>query len=117
MVSRYARAFFMKLSALFVQKNYFAAGVVLRAFLNGTEAAVKRPKIKVTLNARELKQFTQEVTTMIKASDVLDAPCLWYRPLTSCAGQPPSLRSNIQRQLESVRPLHRHGVDGRRQLV
>ena len=65
---------------------YFAAGVVLRAFLNGTEAAVKRPKIKVTLNQRELKQFTQEVTTMIKASDALDAPCLWCRPLTSRAG-------------------------------
>ena len=85
-VSRYARALFTKLSALFVQKNYFAAGVVLRAFLNGTEAAVKRPKIKVTLNQRELKQFTQEVTTMIKASDALDAPCLWCRPLTSRAG-------------------------------
>ena len=45
------------------------AGVVLRAFLNGTEAAVKRPKVKVTLNPRDLKKFTQEVTTMLKASD------------------------------------------------
>ena len=48
---------------------HFVAGIVLRAFHNGTEAAVKRPKIKVTLNPRELKKFTQEVTTMFKASD------------------------------------------------
>jgi len=93
----------------------FVSGVVLRAFHNGTEAAVKRPKIKVTLNPRELKKFTQEVITMIKASDV--SPCLLRRLLTCRSGQPPSLRSNIQRQLERVRPLHRHGVDGRWQLV
>ena len=49
--------------------SYIVAGVVLRAFLNGTEAAVKRPKVKVTLNPRDLKKFTQEVTTMLKASD------------------------------------------------
>ena len=48
---------------------HFVAGVVLRAFHNGTEAAVKRPKTKVTLNPRELKKFTQEVTTMFKASN------------------------------------------------
>ena len=104
---------------------HFAAGVVLRAFLNGTEAAVKRPKIKVTLNPRDLKKFTQEVTTMIKASDLLPpAPppegqlsFLSCRVLTACAGEPPSLRADIQRELESVRPLHRHGVDGGRQLV
>jgi hypothetical protein len=53
----------------------FVSGVVLRAFHNGTEAAVKRPKIKVTLNPRELKKFTQEVMTMIKASDVFPACC------------------------------------------
>jgi hypothetical protein len=53
---------------------YFAAGVVLRAFLNGTEAAVKRPKIKVTLNPRDLKKFTQEVNIMIKASNLLRSP-------------------------------------------
>ena len=51
------------------------SGVVLRAFHNGTEAAVKRPKIKVTLNPRELKKFTQEVMTMLKASDVFPACC------------------------------------------
>ena len=104
---------------------YFAAGVVLRAFLNGTEAAVKRPKIKVTLNPRDLKKFTQEVTTMIKASDLLPpAPppegqlsFLSCRVLTACAGEPSTLRANIQRELESIRPLHRHGVDGGRQLV
>ena len=96
---------------------HFAAGVVLRAFLNGTEAAVKRPKIKVTLNPRELKKFSQEVTTMLKASSALRLHCLVCRLLTACAGQPPSLRADIQRQLESVRPLHRHGVDGGRQLV
>jgi hypothetical protein len=53
----------------------FVSGVVLRAFHNGTEAAVKRPKIKVTLNPRELKKFTQEVMTMIKARDVVPACC------------------------------------------
>jgi hypothetical protein len=53
----------------------FVPGVVLRAFHNGTEAAVKRPKIKVTLNPRDLKKFTQEVITMIKARDVLPACC------------------------------------------
>ncbi len=58
----------------FVVAN-FVSGVVLRAFHNGTEAAVKRPKIKVTLNARELKKFTQEVMTMLKASDVFPACC------------------------------------------
>jgi hypothetical protein len=51
------------------------AGVVLRAFHNGTEAAVKRPKVKVTLNPRELKKFTQEVMTMLKARDVLTDCC------------------------------------------
>jgi hypothetical protein len=50
---------------------HFVAGLVLRAFLNGTEAAVKRPKIKVTLNPRDLKKFTQEVTTMLKVSNAL----------------------------------------------
>jgi hypothetical protein len=45
-----------------------AAGVVLRAFLNGTEAAVKRPIAKVALNARDLKKFKQEAATMLKAS-------------------------------------------------
>ena len=40
----------------------------MRAFYNGTEAAVKRPRIKVTLNPRDLKKFTMEVTTMCKAS-------------------------------------------------
>ena len=54
--------------------SYFVAGVVLRAFLNGTEAAVKRPKVKVTLNPRDLKKFTQEVTTMLKASDARGPP-------------------------------------------
>ena len=54
---------------------HFVAGLVLRAFLNGTEAAVKRPKIKVTLNPRELKKFTQEVMTMIKARGVFPACC------------------------------------------
>jgi hypothetical protein len=44
---------------------------VLRAFLNGTEAAVKRPKSKVVLNQRDLRKFTQEVATMLKASDAL----------------------------------------------
>ncbi len=60
---------------------HFAAGVVLRAFLNGTEAAVKRPKIKITLNPRELKKFTQEVTTMLKASVLclVVAPVFWYQ--------------------------------------
>ncbi len=53
----------------------FVSGVVLRAFHNGTEAAVKRPKIKVTLNPRELKKFTQEVMTMIKARGVFPACC------------------------------------------
>jgi hypothetical protein len=53
---------------------YCAAGVVLRAFLNGSEAAVKRPKIKVTLNPRDLQKFKQEVTTMLKASDVPSPP-------------------------------------------
>ncbi len=55
---------------------HFVAGVVLRAFHNGTEAAVKRPKVKVTLNPRELKKFTQEVTTMFKASDAHGPHCL-----------------------------------------
>ena len=96
---------------------HFVAGIVLRALHNGTEAAVKRPKIKVTLNQRELKKFTQEVTTMLKASSALRPPFLLCRLLTACAGQPPSLRANIQRELESVRPLHRHGVDVGRQLV
>ena len=54
--------------------SYLVAGVVLRAFLNGTEAAVKRPKVKVTLNPRDLKKFTQEVTTMLKASDARGPP-------------------------------------------
>ncbi len=58
--------------------SYIVAGVVLRAFLNGTEAAVKRPKVKVTLNPRDLKKFTQEVTTMLKASDARG-------PLAFCA--------------------------------
>jgi hypothetical protein len=97
----------------FVVAN-FVPGVVLRAFHNGTEAAVKRPKIKVTLNPRELKKFTQEVMTMLKASDVF---CQLRRLLTCRPGQPPSLCANIQRELESGRPLHRYGVDGRRQLV
>jgi hypothetical protein len=96
---------------------FFVAGVVLRAFLNGTEAAVKRPKIKVTLNQRELKKFTQEVTTMVKASNALRPPFLLCRLLTACPGDPPSLRADIQREFESVRSLHRHGVDGGRQLV
>ncbi len=52
---------------------------MLRAFLNGTEAAVKRPRAKVTLNARDLKKFTQEVMTMLKASNALVASCLLYR--------------------------------------
>jgi hypothetical protein len=46
----------------------FCSGVVLRAFYHGTEAAVKRPRIKVTLNPRDLKKFTLEVTTMCKVS-------------------------------------------------
>ena len=96
---------------------HFVAGIVLRAFHNGTEAAVKRPKMKVTLIPRELKKFTQEVTTMFKASNALRPHCLFCRLLTACPGQPPSLRADIQRQLESVRPLHRHGVDVGRQLV
>ena len=54
---------------------HFFAGIVLRAFHNGTEAAVKRPKVKVTLNPRELKKFTQEVMTMLKARDVLTDCC------------------------------------------
>jgi hypothetical protein len=82
---------------------HFAASVVLRAFLNGTEAAVKRPKIKVTLNPRELKNFSQEVTTMLKASSALRPPCLFCRLLTACAGESPSLRADIQCQLEIVR--------------
>lgn len=45
-----------------------AAGVVLRAFYEGTEVAVKRPKMKLTLNARDLKRLTQEVHAMHKAS-------------------------------------------------
>jgi hypothetical protein len=53
----------------------FVSGVVLRAFHNGTEAAVKRPKIKVTLNPRELKKFTQEVMTMLKARYLFPACC------------------------------------------
>ncbi len=65
---------------------YSAAGVVLRAFLNGTEAAVKRPKVKVTLNARDLKKFTQEVTTMFKVSDAFDAPCFLCHLMTVCTG-------------------------------
>ena len=86
---------------------HFVAGIVLRALHNGTEAAVKRPKIKVTLNPRELKKFTQEVTTMFKASTALRPHCLLcrlkkIRLLKACAGQPPSLRADIQRQLESV---------------
>ncbi len=60
--------------ASFVVAN-FVSGVVLRAFHNGTEAAVKRPKIKVTLNPRELKKFTQEVMTMLKARDVFPVCC------------------------------------------
>jgi hypothetical protein len=121
---------------LFVQRHddhmldviaYFAAGVVLRAFLNGTEAAVKRPKIKVTLNPRDLKKFTQEVNTMIKASNLLSfaphptaisaAQLLAVPPADPFAGQPSTLRANIQREFDSIRPLHRHGVDGGRQLV
>ncbi|MDP4773085.1 MAG: hypothetical protein NWR85_12615 [Limnohabitans sp.] len=47
---------------------HFFLGVVLRAFYNGTEAAVKRPRIKVTLNPRDLNNFKREVTTMCKAS-------------------------------------------------
>jgi hypothetical protein len=50
---------------------YSAAGVVLRAFLNGTEVAVKRPKFKITLRPSDLKKFTQEVSTMVKASGPL----------------------------------------------
>jgi len=48
--------------------TFAAAGVVLRAFYQGTEVAVKRPKIKLTLNARDLKRLTQEVHAMHKAS-------------------------------------------------
>ena len=66
---------------------YFAAGVVLRAFLNGTEAAVKRPKIKVTLNPRDLKKFTQEVNTMIKASNLLRSCALPTRGPAQQAAQ------------------------------
>jgi hypothetical protein len=50
---------------------YSAVGVVLRAFFNGTEAAVKRPKAKLTLSARDLKMFSKEVQTMLKASITL----------------------------------------------
>ena len=42
------------------------AGVVLRAFKQGTEVALKCPKNKITLNPRDLKSFTQEVTTMAR---------------------------------------------------
>ncbi len=42
------------------------AGVVLRAFKHGTEVALKCPRNKITLNARDLKSFTQEVTTMAR---------------------------------------------------
>ena len=41
---------------------------MLRAFLKGTEVAVKRPRVKITLNPQQLKTFTREVTTMLKAS-------------------------------------------------
>ena len=39
---------------------------MLRAFKNGTEVALKCPKNKITLNPRDLKSFTQEVTTMAR---------------------------------------------------
>jgi hypothetical protein len=39
---------------------------VLRAFKHGTEVALKCPRNKITLNARDLKSFTQEVTTMAR---------------------------------------------------
>ncbi len=97
---------------------YSAAGVVLRAFFNGTEAAVKRPKAKFTLSARDLKMFSKEVQTMLKASITLERLNLVVPSfLTACPGQPPSLCAAIRCEFESVRPLHRHGVDGGRQLV
>ncbi len=38
----------------------------MRAFKHGTEVALKCPRNKITLNARDLKSFTQEVTTMAR---------------------------------------------------
>ncbi len=72
-VARLARAYACSSVCDGISKRapHSAAGIVLRAFLNGTEAAVKRPKSKVVLNPRDLRKFTQEVATMLKASDAL----------------------------------------------
>jgi hypothetical protein len=40
----------------------------MRVFYNGTEAALKRPKVNVALNARDLRDFEKEVATMFKVN-------------------------------------------------
>ncbi len=72
---------------ILLQVLFCVPGVVLRAFLNGTEAAVKRPKMKVTLNTRDLKKFTQEVNTMIKASNLLRSSLPTRGPAQQAAQQ------------------------------
>ena len=47
------------------------AGQVLRAFFKGREVAVKRPIVELTLNDRDLKVFTREVSVQAKVRSVL----------------------------------------------
>jgi hypothetical protein len=43
--------------------------MVHHAYMNGSEVAVKSPKVKVALNPRDLRKFEKEVSLQAKVSD------------------------------------------------
>ncbi len=47
------------------------AGIVHHAYMNGSEVAVKSPKVKVALNPRDVRKFEKEVSLQAKVSDAI----------------------------------------------
>jgi hypothetical protein len=47
------------------------AGIVRHAYMNGSEVAVKSPKVQVALNPRDFTKFEKEISLQAKVSDAI----------------------------------------------